>query len=56
MRIGIDIDGVLTDVERFQLDYGSNFFAKYNKFVINPKGYEPYEEFGVNIELEDKSV
>ena len=54
MRIGIDIDGVLTDVERFQLDYGSNFFAKYNKFVINPKGYEPYEEFGVNIELEDK--
>ena len=54
MRIGIDIDGVLTDVERFQLDYGSKFFAKYNKFVINPKGYEPYEEFGVNIELEDK--
>lgn len=54
MRIGIDIDGVLTDVERFQLDYGSKFFASYNKFVINPNGYEPYEEFGVTVELADK--
>jgi len=25
MRIGIDIDGVLTDVERFTLDYGTKF-------------------------------
>ena len=39
MRIGIDIDGVLTDIERFQLDYGSKFFAKYNKFVINSIKY-----------------
>ena len=54
MRIGIDIDGVLTDVERFQLDYGSKFFANYDKFVINPNGYEPYEEFGVTVELADK--
>ena len=23
MNIGIDIDGVLTDVEQYQLDYGS---------------------------------
>ena len=23
MRIGIDIDGVLTDIEQWQLDYGS---------------------------------
>ena len=33
MRIGIDIDGVLTDIERFQLDYGSKFFDEYNKFI-----------------------
>ena len=26
MRIGIDIDGVLTDIEQWQLDYGSKFF------------------------------
>ena len=54
MRIGIDIDGVLTDIERFQLDYGSKFFAKYNKFVINPKGYEPYEVFDVEVQLDTK--
>ena len=37
MRIGIDIDGVLTDIEQWQLDYGSKFyFEKYNK-QINEK-------------------
>lgn len=28
MRIGVDIDGVLTDLERFLLDYGSEFYIK----------------------------
>ena len=37
MRIGIDIDGVLTNVSRFQLDYGSMFF---NKRVVNPNAFE----------------
>ena len=27
MKIGIDIDGVLTDIERYQLDAGSKFFS-----------------------------
>ena len=32
MRIGIDIDGVLTDVIRYACDYGSKyFFEKYGK-------------------------
>ena len=36
MRIGIDIDGVLTDIEQWQLDYGSKFyFEKYDKEIIN---------------------
>lgn len=26
MRIGIDIDGVLTDIEQWQLDVGGKFF------------------------------
>ena len=30
MRIGIDIDGVLTDFEKWQLEFGSKFFIKYN--------------------------
>lgn len=54
MRIGIDIDGVLTDIERFQLDYGSKFFDEYNKFIVNPKGYEPYEVFDVEVQLDTK--
>lgn len=30
MRIGIDIDGVLNDIEQWQLDYGSKFY--YEKY------------------------
>ena len=28
MKIGIDIDGVLTDEQRYVLDYGSGIFYK----------------------------
>ena len=28
MRIGIDIDGVLTDIEQWQIDCGSKYFNK----------------------------
>ena len=33
MKIGIDMDGVLTDLESWQLDYGSKFY--YEKFGKN---------------------
>lgn len=40
MKIGIDIDGVLTDVEQWQLDYGSKvFFEQYKKSISNSNGY-----------------
>ena len=32
MRIGIDIDGVLTDLEEFEIDYGSKYF--YEKGIL----------------------
>ena len=55
MRIGIDIDGVLTDIERWQLDYGSKFYYEnYNKEIINPKGYETNEIFNSDIECDDQ--
>lgn len=55
MRIGIDIDGVLTDMERWQLDYGSKYYyEKYNKKIANPKGYDTSEVFDVSIEAENK--
>lgn len=49
MRIGIDIDGVLTDIEQFQLDYGSKFAAKYGKEeIINPNGYEINDIYNIS--------
>lgn len=52
MRIGIDIDGVLTDIEQWQLDYGGRFFSKYNKSVVNKDGYEITTIFEVDDNLD----
>ena len=54
MRIGIDIDGVLTDIEQWQLDVGGKFFSKFNKGVINKDGYEIKEIFNVSNELDNE--
>lgn len=43
MRIGIDIDGVLTDMERFLADYGSKYCVE-NNLPLNIKNVE-YDEF-----------
>lgn len=54
MRIGIDIDGVLTDIEQWQLDYGSKIiFEQYNKGIINGNGYDIKEIFDVERNLDD---
>ncbi len=54
MRIGIDIDGVLTDIEQWQLDCGGKFFSKLNKSVVNKDGYEITEIFNVSDELDSQ--
>lgn len=54
MRIGIDIDGVLTNIEQWQLDVGGKFFSKFNKGVINKDGYEITEIFNVSDELDNQ--
>lgn len=55
MRIGIDIDGVLTDIEQWQLDYGSKFyFEKYGKEIKNNEGYETIDIFDVDSSLDDE--
>ncbi|MGN1326548.1 MAG: hypothetical protein ACI4VQ_00455 [Clostridia bacterium] len=55
MRIGIDIDGVLTDIEKWQLDYGSKYYyEKYNKKIVNPKGYDTSEVFDVSTDMENR--
>lgn len=55
MRIGIDIDGVLTDIEQWQLDYGSKFYYEcYKKEIVNCKEYETYDIFNVSRECDDE--
>ena len=48
MRIGIDIDGVLTDFEKWQLEVGSKFFIKHNKNIVIPDGYDSDTVFNVS--------
>lgn len=40
MKIGIDIDGVLTDISKFYLDYGAKFAFENNIKIVNPNAYE----------------
>ena len=54
MRIGIDIDGVLTDIEQWQLDVGGKFFSRFNKSVLNKDGYEITKIFNVSDELDSQ--
>lgn len=55
MRIGIDIDGVLTDIEKWQLDVGSKYFyEKYNKALVSPDAYDTKEIFGVEEKLDNE--
>ena len=54
MRIGIDIEGVLTDIEQWQLDVGGKFFSRFNKSVLNKDGYEITKIFNVSDELDSQ--
>lgn len=54
MRIGIDIDGVLTDFEKWQLEVGSKFFIKYNKNIVIPDGYDSDTVFNVSKEIDSE--
>ncbi|MGN0005039.1 MAG: hypothetical protein ACI37Z_03615 [Candidatus Gastranaerophilaceae bacterium] len=54
MRIGIDIDGVLTDIEQWQLDVGGKFFSKFEKSIVNENGYQIKDIFGVTEELDQQ--
>lgn len=55
MRIGIDIDGVLTDIEQWQLDYGSKVaFEEYHKGIVNCNGYDIKGIFDIERNLDDE--
>ncbi len=56
MRIGIDIDGVLTDIEQWQFDYISKYyFEEYGKTISNPRGFFTNEIYNSTFE-EDNNV
>lgn len=51
MNLGLDIDGVLTDIEDFQLRFGVPFFKKhFNKVPVNEKGFDIRQIFDASEE------
>lgn len=55
MRIGIDIDGVLTDIEQWQLDLGSKIiFQQCHKEIVNADGYDIKEIFNIDEHLDNE--
>lgn len=49
MKIGIDVDGVLVDMNTYQLDHGSKImWEKYGIGLSNSHGYEIKDLFAVN--------
>ena len=55
MNIGIDIDGVLVDLEKFSTDYGTKMCIEEGwEIEINPEGYYETEKFNWTKEQEEK--
>ena len=54
MNIGIDIDGVLTDIEKFMIDYGTKFCLE-EGLEVNIKVYSN-ETVEVITDLDDKNI
>ena len=54
MRIGIDIDGVLTNIEQYLIDYLSKYCIEKNiKFNIGISNYKVSKSFNITNEQED---
>ena len=51
MRIGVDIDGVLTDLEGFLHDYAIDFYKSKGIELLDPKGYDVKGMFGISKDL-----
>jgi len=53
MRIGVDMDGVLLDIEKYLFEEGSKYFWETKKHtVVDASKYAIYEMFGVSKEEE----
>lgn len=55
LNIGIDVDGVLVDLENYQLKHGKKYFSeKFGKNVINANAYDIEQIFGCTHEQREK--
>ena len=45
MKIGVDIDGVLTDVQKWIFNVGGKYFAKFGKSIKNTNAYNMRDVF-----------
>ncbi|MCI9434118.1 MAG: hypothetical protein HFI86_02420 [Bacilli bacterium] len=45
LNIGVDVDGVLADIEKYQLKYGKKYFNKIDEKNINYEGFDIREIF-----------
>lgn len=51
LNIGVDVDGVLVDMEGYQLKYGAEYFSRvHNKKVINAAAYDIEQIFECTFE------
>lgn len=53
MRIGIDIDGVLLDLEGYQLDYFSKYYFEKGINLKDPTCYKTYDIYDVSKEMDN---
>lgn len=54
MKIGIDIDGVLTNLEQFSIDYLSKYCFENNiEYHIGKSQYNMSKSFGISVKQED---
>ena len=55
MRIGIDLDGVITDIARFVIDYGTKFCQENNlEYKLNLGEYDEAKALGISYEDAEK--
>lgn len=55
MRVGIDIDGVITDIGRYILDYGTKFCCESGiKFELHPEEYDEWKMLEITEEQAEK--
>ncbi|MEG1494909.1 MAG: hypothetical protein RR047_00415 [Bacilli bacterium] len=54
MRIGIDIDGVLTDIAKYEIDLGTKYFCNQQVSIVDSKAYFTKDMFNITKEMDNQ--